>query len=79
MTNMRKYNIPVGFEFSGEFNIEAPSFATARQYAQHHCGLTIGTVHLTSPADQIDWSFSCHPTKKVGKGCRCEELVTDHE
>ena len=76
---MKRYNIPVIFEFAGAFSIEAASLATARQYAQHHCGLTIGTVHSTLPADQVDWSFSCHPTKKVGKGCRCEEPVIDHE
>ena len=77
--NMKRYNIPVTFEFSGEFSIDAPSLAAARQYALHHCGLNIGTVHSTLPADQVDWSFSCHSTKKVGRGCRCEDLVTDHE
>ena len=79
MMNMRRYKIPVIFEFTGAFSIEAPSLAAARQYVQHHCGLTIGTVHSTLPADQVDWSFSCHPTKKIGKGCRYEEPVTDHE
>ena len=77
--NMKRYNIPVIFEFNGEFCIEAPSLTAARRSAQHHCGLTIGTVHSTLPADQVDWSFSCHPTKKVGKGCRCEEPVIDQE
>ena len=48
--NMKRYNIPVSFEFAGEFSIEAPSLATARQYTQQHCGLTIGTVHSTLPA-----------------------------
>ena len=79
MMNMRRYKIPVVFEFTGEFSIEAASLATARQCVQHHCGLTIGTVHSTLPADQVDWSFSCHPTKKVGKGCRCEEPIISHE
>lgn len=79
MTNMRRYKIPVVFEFAGEFSIEASSLFVAKQYALQHCGLTIGTVHSTLPADQVDWSFSCHPTKKVGNGCRCVELVTDHE
>ena len=79
MANMIRYMIPVSFEFSGEFSIEASSLATARQYAQHHCGLTIGTVHSTLPADQVDWSFSCHPTKKVGRGCRGEEPIADYE
>ena len=77
--NMKRYNIPVVFEFAGAFSIDAPSLATAKQYAQQHCGLTIGMVHSTLPADQVDWSFSCHPTKKVGKRCRCEEPITDHE
>ncbi|NCC04618.1 MAG: hypothetical protein EOM37_11395 [Proteobacteria bacterium] len=79
MMNMRRYKIPVIFEFAGAFSIEAPSLAVARQCAQHHCGLTIGTVHSTLPPDQVDWSFSCHPTKKVGKGYRCDEQVIDHE
>ena len=79
MSKTRRYKIPVIFEFTGAFSIEAPSLAAARQYVQHHCGLTIGTVHSTLPADQVDWSFSCHPTKKIGKGCRYEEPVTDHE
>lgn len=77
--NMKRYNIPVVFEFTGAFKIEAPSLAAARQYAQHHCGLTIGTVHSTLPSDQVDWSFSCHPTQKVGKRFCCEEPITDHE
>jgi hypothetical protein len=75
--NMRRYKIPVVFEFAGAFSIEAPSLSAAKQYAQHHCGLTIGTVRSTLPADQVDWSFPCHPTKKVGKGCRCEDTITD--
>ena len=79
MSKTRRYKIPVVFEFAGAFNIEASSLSAARQYALQHCGLTIGTVHSTLPADQVDWSFSCHPTKKVGKGCRCEEPVTDQE
>ena len=79
MTNMKKYKIPMAFEFTGEFSIEAPSLAVAKQYALQHCGLTIGTVHSTLPADQVDWSFSCHPTKKVGRGCRGEEPIADHE
>ena len=79
MTNMRRYKVPVVFEFTGTFSIEAPSLAAARRSAQHHCGLTIGTVHSTLPADQVDWSFSCHPTKKVGKGCRFEEAIIDQE
>ena len=70
MSKMRRYKIRVVFEFEGEFSIEAPSLTAARQYALHHCGLTIGMVHSTLPSDQVDWSFSCHPTKKVGKGCR---------
>ena len=76
MSKTRRYKIPVIFEFDGAFSIEAPSLAAARQYAQQHCGLTIGTVHSTLPADQVDWSFSCHPAKKVGKMCRCE--AADH-
>ena len=76
---MKRYNIPVIFEFAGAFSIKAPSLSAAKQYALHHCGLTIGTVHSTLSADQVDWNFSCHPTKKVGKGCRYEEPVTDHE
>ena len=79
MSKTRRYKIPVVFEFEGEFSIEAPSLAVAKQYALQHCGLTLGTVHSTLPADQVDWSFSCHPTKKVGKGCRCEEPITDRE
>ncbi len=79
MSTMRRYKVPVVFEFAGEFSIEAASLATARQCVQHHCGLTIGTVHSTLPADQVDWNFSCHPTKKIGKGCRCEEPITDRE
>ena len=79
MTNTRRYNIPVIFEFAGAFIIEASSLLAAKQYALQHCGLTIGTVQSTLPADQVDWSFSCHPTKKVGKGCRCEEPVIDQE
>ena len=79
MANMKRYTIPVSFEFSGEFSIEASSLAAARRSAQHHCGLTIGTVHSTLPADQVDWSFSCHPTKKIGKGCLCDEPITDQE
>jgi hypothetical protein len=77
--NMKRYNIPVVFEFTGAFSIEAPSLAVARQYALQLCGLTIGTVHSTLPADQVDWSFPANTTKKVGKGCRCEEPVTDQE
>lgn len=79
MANKKRYKVPVVFEFTGTFSIEAPSLAAAKQYALQHCGLTIGTVHSTLPADQVDWSFSCHPTKKIGKGCRYEEPVTDHE
>ena len=79
MTNMRRYKVPVVFEFAGEFSIEAPSLAAAKEYALQHCGLIIGTMHSTVPADQVDWSFSCHPTKKVGKGRCCAEPVTDHE
>lgn len=79
MTNMRRYKVPVVFEFTGAFSIEAPSLAAAKQYALHHCGLTIGTVHSTLPADQVDWSFSCHPTKKIGKGGRCEKPITEQE
>ena len=79
MANKRRYKVPVVFEFAGEFSIEASSLSAAKQYALQHCGLTIGTVHSTLPANQVDWSFSCHPTKKVGKGFRCEDLVTDQE
>jgi hypothetical protein len=79
MIDMRRYKVPVVFEFAGVFSIEAPSLEAATQYALHHCGLTIGTVHSTLPPDQVDWSFSCHPTKKVGKGRRCEEPITDRE
>ena len=79
MMNMRRYKIPVVFEFAGEFCIEAASLETARHCVQHHCGLTLGTVHSTLPAYQVEWSFSCHPTKKIGKGCRCAEPVTDQE
>ena len=79
MTNMRRYKVPVVFEFAGEFSIEAPSLAAAKEYALQHCGLIIGTMQSTLPADQVDWSFSCHPTKKVGKGRCCAEPVTDHE
>lgn len=79
MANMRRYSIPVIFEFVGEFSIEAPSLAAARQYAQQHSGLTIGSVHSTLPPDQVEWCISCHPTKKVGKGCRCEEPMIDKE
>lgn len=79
MMNMKRYNIPVIFEFSGAFSIEAPSLSAARQNVLQHCGLTISTVHSTLPADQVDWSFSCHSTRRVGKGCRCEEPITDHE
>jgi hypothetical protein len=78
MSKTRRYKIPVIFEFTGAFSIEAPSLASAKQYALQHCGLTIGMVHSTLPADQVDWSFSCHPTKKIGKGCCHEEPVTDH-
>ena len=60
MSNMRKYKIPVTFEFSGEFSIVASSLSAAQHYAQQHCGLTIGTVHSTLPPDQVEWSFSCH-------------------
>lgn len=77
--NMKRYKLRVAFEFTGEFRIEADSLAAARQYVLQHCGLTIGTVHSTLPADQVDRSFFCHPTKKVGKMCRCEEPVTDQE
>jgi hypothetical protein len=63
-----KVNIPVVFEFAGAFNIEAASLAEAKQYVLHHCGLTIGTVHSTLPDDEVNWNFSCHPTKKVEKG-----------
>ena len=79
MSNMRKYKIPVIFEFSGEFEIVAPSLSAAKQHAEQHCGLTLGTVHSTLPPDQVEWNFSCHPTKKVGKGCRCKESITDRE
>ena len=77
--SMKRYNIPVVFEFTGAFSIEAASLSAARQNVLQHCGLTIGTVHSTLSADQVDWSFSCHPTKKIGKGCRCEEPIIDHE
>lgn len=77
MTSMRRYKVPVVFEFAGAFSIEASSLSAAKQYALQHCGLTIGMVHSTLPADQVDWSFSCHPIKKVGKGSLCEELITD--
>jgi len=79
MSNMRKYKIPVIFEFSGEFEIVAPSLSAAKQHAEQHCGLTLGNVHSTLPTDQVEWSFSCHPTQKVGKGCLCEEPITDQE
>ena len=79
MMNMRRYKIPVVFEFTGEFSIEATSLAEARQYALQHCGLTIGTVHSTLPVDQVEWNFSCHPTRRVGKGCRCKDPETNHE
>lgn len=74
---MKRYNIPVIFEFAGAFSIEAASLAAARQNVLQHCGLSIGTVHSTLPPDQVEWSLSCHPTRKVGKGCRCEEQITD--
>ena len=79
MSKTRRYKIPVIFEFTGAFSIEAPSLSAAKQFALQHCGLTLGTVHSTLPSDQVDWNFSCHPTKKVGKGCCCAEPVTDHE
>ena len=77
--NMKRYKLRVAFEFTGEFRIEADSLVAARQYVLQHCGLTIGTVHSTLPADQVDWSFSCHPTKKIGKGGCCEKPITEQE
>jgi hypothetical protein len=68
MTNMKRYKIPVIFEFAEAFSIEAPSLAAARQYALQHCGLTIGTVHSTLPADEVKGMFPAIKPKTSGKG-----------
>ena len=72
MLKKKRFKIPVVFEFAGEFNIVATSLSAAKNDAQQHCGLTIGKVHTTLPPDQIEWNFTCHPTKKIGKGSVCE-------
>ena len=63
----RKFKVPVVYSFSGEFFISAPSQAMAEKYAENHCGLTLGPVHSTLQETDVDWSFSSHPAKKVGR------------
>ena len=62
-----KFKVPVVYSFSGEFFISAPSQAMAEKYAEKHCGLTLGPVHSTLPEGDVDWSFSSHPAKIVGR------------
>lgn len=64
---MRRYTIPVIFEISIKFSTMR-LHSQLRDGMRNTSGLTIGTVDSTLPADQVEWSFFCHPTKKAGKG-----------
>ncbi len=65
---MKTYKIPVKYVFSGTFEIKAESAPQAKEYAENHCGLVIGgDIHSSLPDDIVDWDFSAHPDKKIGK------------
>lgn len=63
----KTYTVPVKFIFTGEFRIKADSQEQADEYAQKHCGLTLGgNIHSALPDEDVDWEFGVHPEKVVG-------------
>ena len=67
----RRYDVKTKFIFEGTFDIEADSPEQAKEFVEKHCGLVIGgNIHSTLPDDKVDWNFSVHPEKVIGRAKR---------
>lgn len=65
---MKIYKVPVTFTFKGVFEIKAEDAVEAREDIEKHVGLVLGgDIHHTLMDEDIDWEFSVHPDKKIGK------------
>jgi hypothetical protein len=65
---MKEYTVKTRFIFTGKFFVVAESKEQAAEYVKKHCGLVIGgKIHSTLPDDEIDWDFSNHPEKEIGR------------
>ena len=73
MAKKKTFKVHVRYIFEGDFEIVADSKAEAEEYADLHCGMTIGNVHSTLDDEDVDWEFPVHPefeilhSYKVGK------------
>lgn len=64
----KTFEVPVSFRFAGVFIIKAKDAATAKEYAEKHCGMTtVSGVHSSLPDETVDWHFPCHPDKVIGR------------
>jgi hypothetical protein len=63
-----KYEVKTKFVFEGSFFTEADNAAQAKEFVHQHCGLVIGgDIYSALSPDEVDWDFSIHPEKIIGR------------
>lgn len=64
----KMYAVKTKFVFEGVFEVTAKNKEDAREKVIKDCGLVIGgDIHSTLCYDEVDWDFSVHPTKVIGR------------
>jgi len=65
---MKKYIVKTQFIFEGNFFVNADDKYQAKEYIEKQCGLTLRNgIHSTLSDDVIDWDFSMHSIKQIGR------------
>jgi hypothetical protein len=65
---MRQYAVETRFIFSGTFFITAENKREAKELVEEQCGLVLGGgIHSTLADEDVDWDFSVHPDKMIGR------------
>jgi hypothetical protein len=59
--NEETWAVQVEYTFKGVYNIKVATKEEARQIVEQHCGLTMGDMQCTLPADRVTWHFAMIP------------------
>ena len=66
MKKKKIYRVKTQYIFEGVFEVLADSKENAQQKVLQDCGLVMGgSIHSTSPDEEINWAFSTHPEVKT--------------
>ena len=61
------FDVKVRFVFEGTFRIRGTSVSEVRENASKNCGMTVGNISSTLDSNDVDWDFSYHPEKHIGR------------